>query len=968
MNLTRQITFRTLLTTALILVFSFTYAQLHAPRSVKKAVKFDISPALRDITPMPLDATPNREVPNKFDFDKIAGPRVTHDGPDPVLQTNIVSSREDPVIVENFEGVNNIWSIAPPDTEGDVSPDYYFQMINLGFAIYDKNGTKIYGPANNITIWSGFPGPWSSTNDGDPIVLYDEHAGRWIASQFSLPYGSNNGPFYELVAVSVTDDPTGQWYRYAFEYDMFPDYPKIGVWPDGYYIAANFFDGGSWHGGGLTILDRDAMLDGDPDADMLVFDVGGGYGSMLPADIDGTELPPEGEPNYLLSLGPSSLRLLEAHVDWDNTGNSTVGLTGTIPVASYSNNNFNIRQPGTGTTLDDLADRLMYRLQYRNFGNYQVMMTNHTVNVGSGRAGVRWYEMRNYGEGWELYQQGTFAPDDGDSRWMGSVAMNGYGVIMAGYSVSSTSTYPSIRFSGQSVDNSGTGEFDLPETSIFEGSHSQTGVDRWGDYSMMAIDPSDDKTFWYTTQYTNGGWSWRTRIASFYYEQEPVADFIASETLIPLNMSIDFTDESMGAPTSWEWTFYGADPETSNDQNPADINYPNEGSFDVRLIISNDVGTDTIIKEDYVVVSASLYPEVHFSSDKQFFCTGETVVFTDSTIYSPNAWEWEFNPSTVTFVNGTDQNSQNPEVEFDVAGTYDVTLTVWNTLGSSSLEKEDYIMAGGYMSYFIETFEENSTTRSRWSIENPDDDKTWELFETGGTAPGDLSMGLDFSTYLEQGERDRLVSPLINLSGLSEAVLSFEYAYAQKFGGITDSLIVYLSDDCGETWTRIFEGGEDGSGNFATHEAASEFWPETESDWCISGWGASCPDIDISQWAGMGNIQIAFETFCYWGNPLFIDNVVVSQFVGLTDGKQTQDDIRVFPNPSDGNFTISFTEEHAFNSVEIVNPLGKVFYKKTIDGKTRSITIGDGLKLAKGIYFVKFNEQTDVVVKKVMIK
>ena len=300
--------------------------------------------------------------------------------------------------------------------------------------------------------------------------------------------------------------------------------------------------------------------------------------------------------------------------------------------------------------------------------------------------------------------------------------------------------------------------------------------------------------------------------------------------------------------------------------------------------------------------------------------------------------------------------------------SYSVTLTAWNTNGPASLTKEDYINAGGFTPYFLETFEDDSPTKDQWTIENPDGDKTWEYFETGGTVPGNTSAGIDFSTYYEQGARDRLVSPLISLVGMSSANLSFEHAFAKKFSGATDSLIVYISDDCGETWTRIFEGGEDGSGNFATHEMTSEFWPEVESDWCMSGWGASCFDIDISQWAGNGNIRIAFESYCYWGNPLFIDNVEIEQYVGLPEDAGVNNDIQIYPNPSDGHFTVDFTKEHDFSNVEIFNPTGKVLFKKDISSQTKSITIGNGLKLARGVYFIKFSNEKNNVVKKVLIK
>ena len=592
---------------------------------------------------------------------------------------------------------------------------------------------------------------------------------------------------------------------------------------------------------------------------------------------------------------------------------------------------FRFVNPVQARKLDALEDRLMYRLQYRNFDGYEVMVTNHSVNVGNGRAGVRWYELRNYGEGWGIYQQGTFAPDDGDSRWMGSVAMNSYGVILAGYSVSSSSTYPSIRFSGQSANNSGTGIFDIPETSIFEGTKSQTGVGRWGDYSMISIDPSDDKTFWYTTEYSNGGWNWRTRIASFYFDQEPVADFTVSDTLIPLSQSIDFTDKTLGAPETWEWTFYGGTPETSTEQNPTGIVYSQDGIYDVRLIVSNDVGDDTLVMEDFITASGNLLPEVHFSADKLRFCSGETIVFTDATLYFPTAWEWEFSPSNVTFVNGTDQNSQHPEVLFSESDEYSVTLTAWNTNGPSSLTINNYINSGGYTPYYAETFENVELIMNQWTIENPDEDKTWEFFETGGTTPGNTSVGVNFGDYFELGARDRLISPPFNLSGLDQAVLSFQHAYAKKFAAATDSLIIYISEDCGESWTRVFADGENGSGNFATHEIIDEFWPETESDWCISGWGASCIEIDLSPWAGMPNIQIAFESYCYWGNPLFIDNVSISQYVGQTE-TLAADKIKIYPNPANGKINIQLPADHDYLNMEVINANGRNVLSRKIKG------------------------------------
>jgi len=954
----------TLLALLVILPFTWINAQVSGPVKVKKSVAFDKSRKLSDVRPLPPIQRDrfwkDRVVKNKFNFiDELKNQPILDT--DPVLQNFMPGMRSEPTVYANFSGVDNRNGFAPPDTDGDVGPNHYMQIVNCSFEIFDKDGNSVYGPADNITLWDGFDGPWSTTNDGDPVVLYDEYAGRWIASQFSY----SSGFWYELVAVSATDDPTGAWYRYAFEFDHFPDYPKFGIWPDGYYLTVNQFE--PWAGAGISALDRDAMINGETEATMVFFDVGYNYGSLLPADLDGDNLPPEDQPMVFVNLGSSYLRLWEVEIDWDDVDNSTLSYAGAIPTASFSTNGISINQPGTAQELDAVSDRLMFRLQYRNFGDYQAMVTNHTVNAGGGRAGVRWYELRNYSDNWEMYQQGTYAPEDGNSRWLGSVAMNASGDIAVGYSVSSSSTYPSIRIAGQTNGAPmGLGVLDIDEITIKEGSASQSGTHRWGDYSKMSVDVDDDETFWYTTEYTTGGWSWKTQIASFGFAQQPSADFDADELLIPVGEVVNFTDLTTGIPDEWSWTFVGGDPENSTDQNPESILYNTEGSFDVQLIASNLIGNDTIIKEDYIVASTTALPGVDFEADKDFVCTNEAVKFTDHTTVRPNQWQWEFSPSTVTFVNETDLNSQNPEVVFNEAGNYSVTLTAWNLNGSANLTIEDMVIAGGYIPYFKETFEDNGFASQNWTVENPDNDITWSIYEVGGTTPGNMAAGINFGIYYEMGERDRLISPPFNLEGLSSAALEFRHAYAKRHFEITDSLIIYVSDDCANTWTRVFAAGEDGTGNFATHEQVDEFWPEVYEDWCGAGWGANCIDIDLTPWAGQPDIRIAFESYSAYGNPLFIDNVTISQYVDV-DEIETSEDITVYPNPTTGNFNVIIPENIEIDNIQLVNHIGQVVYFKDIDHSAKSFEIRPQEGLSSGIYFLKSQGEGNLYINKVII-
>ena len=453
---------------------------------------------------------------------------------DGAVQTDLVAAPTAPTQGPNFEGINNVNGVLPPDTVGDIGPNHYVQMVNLSFAIYDRNGNKLYGPVGSNTLWQGFGGPCETTNDGDPVVLYDHLSDRWIMTQFALPRYPR-GPFYECIAVSQTPDPRGAWHRYEFQVSnsKLNDYPKFGVWPDGYYMSINQFSckfiGCSWAGAGAVAFERDQMLNGAP-ARMVYFDlynVDANLGGMLPADLDGPS-PPAGAPNPFVQVDDDAwgysfdqLQVWNFHVDWNNPANSTFTLDRALPVSAFDSDMCGyarncISQPG-GTKLDALSDRLMFRLQYRNFGDYQTLVVNHTVDAnGSDRAGIRWYELRKTNADWIVRQESTFSPDS-LNRWVGSVAMNGAGDMGLGYSVSSTSISPSIRFTGR-LANDGPGQMTLSEGTIINGSGYQThSSGRWGDYAMLAVDPVDDCTFWFTTEYYNSVSSagWQTRVGSF---------------------------------------------------------------------------------------------------------------------------------------------------------------------------------------------------------------------------------------------------------------------------------------------------------------------------------------------------------------------------------------------------------------------------------------------------------------------
>ena len=486
------------------------------------AYQHDVSPALRDMKPLH-PAAGGRTV----DLDNPAIPLLGHkDEADGALQNTFgpLGVAAMPAPATGWEGINQAGgcgNCAPPDTNGEAGATQYVQTVNSSFAVWSKTGTLTYGPAAINTIWQGFGGACQTRNDGDPVVLYDQIAGRWLMSQFTAA-----SPYDECIAVSTTSDATGTWNRYAFQLSTtdFPDYPKLGVWPDGYYMSVNWFTNGqSYAGPRPYVFNRTAMLNGAAASFQTTSAaLGSSVSPVLPSDLDGSLLPASGQPNVFAEFG-SSMALFKFHVDWATPANTTWTNSATLAVAGFtqlcgSTRNC-IAQAGTSQKLDGIGDRLMHRLAFRHFadGHEALAVTMNVKTGGTSRApvsGVRWYEVRDPAGTPSIYQQGTYSPDS-NSRWMGSVAMDKVGDLAVGYSVSSGSVHPSIRYAGR-VPGDTLGTLNQGEASMYTGTGSQAGVNRWGDYSAMTIDPSDDCTFWYTQEYNNsGGWGWGTRIGSF---------------------------------------------------------------------------------------------------------------------------------------------------------------------------------------------------------------------------------------------------------------------------------------------------------------------------------------------------------------------------------------------------------------------------------------------------------------------
>ena len=504
--------------------------------------KNDMSPPLREmaINSAPLQLGSNCELKEN--------PKtgVFHlDAPDGALENQTASKLalaqpNIPGTTLNFEGIDFpgvVCNCAPPDPDGAAGLNQYVNEVNEGIQVFNKStGASEFGPIAISSIWSGFGGVCEFNGHGDGIVLYDHFANRWIISQFAGP----SNPTDECVAVSTSADATGSYYRYGFHLGSnYFDYPKLAVWPDAYYMSMNVFNtaGTTFMGPQPFALDRNNMLLGNPATFVSpVGPLGGTIGPILPLDIDGPTLPASGAPETFVGFpAANNYVIYHFHVDFGTPANSTWTTFATPAAAAFTQLCASTRAcvPQSGVAvassgLDGIGDRLMHRAAYRNFGDHESVVTTYSVCAsgtcasGAGQSGVRWIELRNPTSGpVTVFQESTYAPADGLWRWLGSAAMDNGGDIAVGFSDSSSTVFPGIRYAGRlSTDTVNT--LAQGEATLFTGTGSQsTTGNRWGDYSAMSVDPEDDCTFWYTNEYyaTTSSFNWRNRIGNFAFTQ-----------------------------------------------------------------------------------------------------------------------------------------------------------------------------------------------------------------------------------------------------------------------------------------------------------------------------------------------------------------------------------------------------------------------------------------------------------------
>lgn len=503
---------------AFILAVGFLHAQMtQSPDFVSKVDEFNVVPPLsqqRHISPelVPKEVNNNRWLNYPTNFD--AYPK----GED-ILRQDKNGTIQGRAPIVNIDGATSGVHTAgtPPDPTGAVGPNHYIHSYNSGFVIYDKNGNVLQDHASLSMI---FP----NESLGDPIVLYDRYADRFVVTQFS------NSPNGMLIAVSQGPDPVNDgWYTYRYNVSTFPDYPKYSIWHDGYYMTANK------QGNHFYAFERDKLLVGDDTAQIVGFTLPGVASNSntvfasLAMNSVGPSLPDTSKPGYVVylqddawaSTSQDHIKIWEVNLDWNTTANSTIASPSelvTTPFDSFTAvfGSGEVPQPGTTQKIDGITGVVSYNCNYYNFGTHNSTTLNFNVDVNNDNTvlGIRWFELRENAGTWSIHQEGTYAPNDGLYRFMGSMAMDANGNIGLAFSVGNETTYPSLRYTGRYA-NSPAGQMVIAEEVIVDGGGSQTSTNRFGDYAHMTLDPFDNQTFWFSSEYMHSNGTYRTRVAAF---------------------------------------------------------------------------------------------------------------------------------------------------------------------------------------------------------------------------------------------------------------------------------------------------------------------------------------------------------------------------------------------------------------------------------------------------------------------
>jgi hypothetical protein len=930
------------------------------PSFIGKGKFLGETPPLRDLPPVTYEeyqamvARAEEKMNNmeletrEYPFAQTALPK----GPDQAWQKKMGTKSLTKAPIVNFSG-QSIASGWPTDCNGTAGPNHYMQTINTTYAIYSKTGTLLAGPTAMNTLFSGATG--STYNDGDPLVLYDEQAARWLAVEFSIS-GSND---YMLIAVSKTNDPTGTWYKYSFDVADMPDYEKFGIWQDGYYMADN---NSTANRNDIYVFQRSVMLTGGASPSFIGFDNPNrpttidGFVCVPPTDNDGA-FAPTGAPGTFIAFnddaiggGVDQLWIYELAANWTTPASSTFSRVQQINVTAFNsnfgNNWTNIRQKGTTQELDAIPQVIMNAPQYRNFGTYQTIVCCHTVDVNNNdQAGIRWYELRRGTQtsgNWTVRQQGTYAPDT-NSRWMGSIMLNGFGQIGLGYSISSRDLNPGIRYTGQSSSayNNATGTMDIPEEIIETANTSQTGIERWGDYSLLSVDPSDDKTFWFTTQY---GGSRATKIASFKFGNAPAVTTLAASAISSTSATLNGTVNPSGLATTYYFQYgvttgYGnntsslsAGSGSTNVSVNANISGLAAGTpIHFRLVATNSDGptngSDMVFIPGGAIVSTTSASSITMNSA---IAGGNVTSDGGSTVTARGVcWGTSANPtiagSHISTSSGTGVFTNS--ISGLTANTlYHICAYATNANGTFYGDDLTFMtLCAVYTLPFTESFT-NTTIPNCWTqIDNSGNDQIWQFGTITGQSPNPALTGnyafLNSDAYGSGNTQNAdLITPTLDLSGYTSANLEFSH-YFKAYTGSSGTLSYSINN--GSTWTTI-------------------------STFTTTGANPTAFSQVINAVAGQSQVKFKWNYTGTWGYYWGIDNINITGVCSLPAAAGTISGSAIV---NQGASAV------AYSMLAIANASSYIWLYSgsgaTISGSTNNITISFSSSATSGVLSVK---------------
>jgi hypothetical protein len=966
--------------TALLFAWSlplFAQDQPVHPVIVSQGTYWGLSRPLRDIPPMTADerAQMDAKALNKmlnaglkyrnYPYAATALPK----GPDAVWQKSMgtVKSLNDALIV-NFEGQSSPYF--PPDDNGTVGPNHYMQTINCVYAIYSKTGALLAGPTNLNQLFGNVPG--ANRNDGDPIILYDEQADRYLVTEFSLGGGQN----YMLMAVSATNDPTGTWHQYSFPVASMPDYPKFSIWRDGYYMGDN--NGGD---DDIYVFERTPMLTGGT-AQMVGFSNPwrpqsvDGFMCVPPVDNDGT-FAPTGSPGLYIAFnddaiggGDDELWIYELAVNWTSPSSSTFIRSQQLAVepfdCNFGNNWNNITQKGTGQKVDGIPQVIMNVPQYRNFGGYQTIVCCHTVDVdATNHAGIRWYELRRTTGLWTVRQQSTYAPDM-HNRWMGSIMLNSNSTIGMGYSVSSTEMYPSIFYCGQSpaAYNAANNTLDIAEDTIQNGANSQTSTNRWGDYSLLSIDPTDNKTFWFTTQYVGSGGSRKTKIASFLFQFGPTATTQTATEITGTTATLHGFVNPQGLETTYRFEWGTSALNMTDSTTSVSL-----GSGNANIDVSATISGLTPAKKYFFVLRA-FNPSGIVSGGTLNFTTGAAPTLlvsppnqnvttapgtaqymvssnTSWTVVSDASW-CTVTPSGInndTIFAAFDENpvvgSRIANITVTGAGVTPIVVTLTQAgiapILLVSPPNRPVTVAPGSADFSV-------TSNTSWTVVS---DAAWCIPTPSGTGSGTISAAYSENT----STMPRVANITVTANGISPVTVTVTQEGVSLMLAVSPPVQAVTS----------------AAGTTAFSVTSNAAWTAvSDVSWCTvtasgSGNGTIVADysVNTTDQARIATISVTVPT-------LPVQTVTVNQArSGIGMEEQTGNGIRIYPNPNRGIFRIVTGGTTGLLEVTVQDMNGKIYLKKQFKGEKEYSA--DLSSAPQGTYNIVLKSGNDLSVRKLVI-